>query len=52
MSLFDSYQAHLVSHPTENEFFGLLGDSELDNIQLEKFKFNPMIINKLMVSEN
>ena len=35
MSLFDSYQAHLVSHPTENEFFGLLGDSEVDNILLE-----------------
>ena len=34
-SLFDSYQAHLVSHPTENEFFGLLGDSEVDNILLE-----------------
>ena len=52
MSLFDLYQAHLVSRPTENEFFGLLGDSEVDNIQLDKFKFNPMIINKLMVSEN
>ena len=34
-ALFDSYQAHLVSHPTENEFFGLLGDSEVDTIQLE-----------------
>ena len=34
-SLFDSYQNHLVSHPTENEEFGLLGDSEIDTIQLE-----------------
>ena len=34
-SLFDSYQNHLVSHPTENEDFGLLGDSEADTIQLE-----------------
>merc|ERR1711899_83583 len=29
------YQGHLVSHPTENENFGLLGDSERDNLQLE-----------------
>lgn len=34
-ALFDAYQANLVSHPTENEFFGLLGDSEVDTIQLE-----------------
>ena len=25
----------MVSHPTENENFGLLGDSEHDNLQLE-----------------
>merc|ERR1719189_2568754 len=34
-ALFDAYQGHLVSHPTENENFGLLGDSEHDNLQLE-----------------
>lgn len=34
-ALFDTYQGHLVSHPTENEYFGLLGDSEADTIQLE-----------------
>ena len=34
-TLFDAYQGHLVSHPTENENFGLLGDSEHDNLQLE-----------------
>ena len=43
--LFDSYQEHLVSHPTEtteNEFFGLLGDSEVDTIELDTFNFGIM----------
>lgn len=34
-ALFDLYQAHLVSQQSENEYFGLLGDSEADTIQLE-----------------
>ena len=41
-SLFDSYQNHLVSHPTENEDFGLLGDSEADTIQLENVPGGPI----------
>merc|ERR1712223_946691 len=37
-ALFDAYQGHLVSHPTENENFGLLGDTphhQNDQLQLE-----------------
>ncbi len=34
-NIFKAYQNQLVSHPAENEFFGLLGDSEQENIALE-----------------
>merc|ERR1711963_327843 len=34
--IFRSYQSHLTSRPVENEHFGLLGDSEQENILLER----------------
>jgi cohesin complex subunit SCC1 len=34
--VFRSYQSHLTSRPVENEHFGLLGDSEHENILLER----------------
>lgn len=34
-NIFRAYQGHLTSQPAENEFFGLLGDTETENIMLE-----------------
>merc|ERR1719511_617916 len=34
--IFRFYQSHLTSKPVENEHFGLLGDSEQENILLER----------------
>jgi cohesin complex subunit SCC1 len=34
-ALYEAYQNHLVSQPAENEYFGLLGDSEADHIDLD-----------------
>jgi cohesin complex subunit SCC1 len=34
-NLFKAYQDHLTSHPAEDEYFGLLGDSEKENLILD-----------------
>ncbi len=39
-NLFKGYQRHLTSHHTELEHFGLLGDSEVEALQLEYVNTN------------
>jgi len=41
--IFRSYQSHLTSRPVENEHFGLLGDSEHENILLERVPNNQRV---------